>query len=78
MLNALNFAAKERIQILNLPFSFISKTKKKLLSKIKSMSKRKTVFVCASGNQGPYFGSISSPGNTIYAISVGSYDYGTN
>ena len=78
ILNALLYAEKNEIKLLNLPFGRENLENKILSDKIQSMTSSGYVFIVAMGNEGNKLGSINYPASLLSVISVGSFDFNLN
>lgn len=75
---ALKFAQKNDIKIINMPFSYGKLATTEISNLIHEMSEIGYIFIVSAGNDGLFFGTITSPASLLNAFTVGSYDFSLN
>jgi hypothetical protein len=76
--DALEYCIKYKIKIITLPFGTDTVISKKIKSLMEIIVSKGGVIISAAGNEGPISGSLTSPGDQDFVISIGSYKKSEN
>jgi hypothetical protein len=71
--DALEYCISNGIRIIALPFGTETVISDKIKKLMKEITYKGGVIISASGNEGPLLGTLTSPGDQDFVISVGSY-----
>ena len=73
IIDALEFCLKNAIKVIVLPLGTETFVSKKIQNLFEQIVSRGAVIVSAAGNEGPGLGTLTSPGDQDYVLSLGSY-----